>query len=80
MTTAIYHNIIRPTSKWIKDDQTPCGRNVQTGQERLTVRVDVDMDGIAKRIGKQAAGNKKAVSKFLHGLIRVEILERKQEP
>ncbi len=78
MTTALYHNIERPLYKWVetKTERGTSGSSIPNGREILTVRVDVDMAEIAKRLGKQAAGNKNGISKFLHGLIRVEIVER----
>lgn len=78
MTTAVYHNIHRNLSRWVKTEHG--GSSESAGHEMLTIRVDVDMNALADRLGKQAAGNKSGVSKFLHGLIVVRVVERKEFP
>lgn len=74
MTVSIYNNIRRNLFRWVETDRS--GHSEPAGHELLTVRVEIDMAALAERLGKQAAGNKSGVSKFLGGLVVVRVTDR----
>ena len=50
--------------------------NLQTITEHVLVRVTIDEDGIARKLGAKAARNAVGKATALYGLVKVEVIQR----